>query len=79
HLVIVANLREQFIDAVMNKPVRNFNNALNYAATSEFIVRRRYLMDSLRKQGVFVADSVPHLLHVDLINEYLALKRRGQI
>ncbi|HEY9052398.1 MAG TPA: DUF58 domain-containing protein [Gammaproteobacteria bacterium] len=79
HLVIVANLREQFLDNIIQQPVHNFDTALSFAAANEFIYRRHRLLETLRKQGVFVADSLPHLLHIDLINEYLALKRRGQI
>lgn len=79
HLVMVANLREQFLDDMEHKPIHNFESALDFAATFEFNLRRHRLLESLRKQGVFVADALPHLLHIDLINEYLALKRRGQI
>ncbi|MDH5572184.1 MAG: DUF58 domain-containing protein [Gammaproteobacteria bacterium] len=79
HLVIVANLREKFLDENIKKEVHSFESALNYSGTLSFIIKRNQLLGVLRKQGVFIADSVPHLLHINLINEYLALKRRGQI
>ncbi len=79
HLVIVANLREQFLDDNLQQPITDFKSALAYAGTSEFLGKRHRLLETLRKQGVFIADALPHRLHVDLINEYLALKRRGQI
>lgn len=79
HLVIVANLRERFLDDHLQKTVDDFSSALNFAATSEFTSKRHRLLETLRKQGVFIADALPHQLHVKLINEYMALKRRGQI
>lgn len=79
HLVIVANLREQFLDKNISKPVESFESALNFAATSEYLDKRHRLLKVLRNKGVFIADTLPHLLHVDLINEYLSLKRLGKI
>lgn len=79
HLIIIANIRENFLDENISHQVKNFNSALNYAGTTEYINKRYRLLETLRKQGIFIADTLPHLLHVDLINEYLSLKRRGKI
>ena len=79
HLIIIANLREKFLDENILRPVDNFDSALNFAGTSEYVNKRHRLLEQLRNQGVFIADTLPHLLHVDLINEYLSLKRRGKI
>lgn len=79
HLIIIANLREQFLDKNISQPVMNFSSALNYAGTNEYVNRRHRLLKRLRAQGVFIADTLPHLLHIDLINEYLSLKRLGKI
>lgn len=79
HKVIVANLREFFLDNNLKQPVYNFESALNYAGTVEFISKRHRMLEKLRKHGAIIADSLPHLLHINLINEYLALKRRGGI
>lgn len=79
HLVIIANLRELFLDENLRPQVHSLESALNYAGTIEFISKRHRLLDTLKKQGVIIVDSTPHLLHINLINEYLALKRRGVI
>jgi uncharacterized protein (DUF58 family) len=79
HLVIIANLRENFLDKNIQKSVNSFDSALNFAATSEYINKRHHLLETLRKRGVHIVDSLPDLLHINLINEYLSLKRRGQI
>ena len=78
-MIIIANLREKFLDENVSRPVDNFDSALNFAGTSEYVNKRHRLLERLRNQGVFIADTLPHLLHVDLINEYLSLKRRGKI
>jgi uncharacterized protein (DUF58 family) len=79
HVVIVANLRESFLDDTLSHPVHNFSSALSYAGTIEYLSSRQRMLKMLRKQGVIVADALPHLLHISLINEYLMLKRRGAI
>jgi uncharacterized protein (DUF58 family) len=79
HRVIVASLRENFLDETLSRAVHNFDSALSYAGTLDYLGRRSRMLKRLRKQGVVVADALPHLLHIDLINEYLSLKRRGAI
>lgn len=79
HLIIIANIREQFLDKNILQPVENFDSALNFSGTNEYITKRHRLLERLRNQGIFIADTLPHLLHIDLINEYLSLKRRGKI
>jgi uncharacterized protein (DUF58 family) len=79
HLIIVANLREPFLQDMLHQDVSHFDSALSYSGAVDFVSKRHRLLEGLRKQGVLIADALPQQLHVSLINEYLALKRRGQI
>lgn len=79
HLIIVANLREPFLQGMLQQDISHFESALNYSGAVDFVNKRHRLLEGLRKQGVLIADALPQQLHVSLINEYLALKRRGQI
>lgn len=79
HLVLVASLRETFLDDAINEPVQDFRDGLIYSQTMEILTMRRRLLETLRAQGVVVTDSIPQQLHVRLVNEYWALKRSGRI
>ena len=79
HAVIVASLRESFLDENLTRPIEDFEQALNYAGTIEYTSFRKRMLQRIRKCGVTVTDSLPRHLHIELINEYLAMKRRGVI
>ena len=79
HLVLVASLRETFLDDAISDPVGDFRDGLVYTQTMEILMMRRRLLETLRAQGVVVTDSVPQQLHIRLVNEYWMLKRSGRI
>ena len=79
HLVVVASLREKFLDETLNRPVDNFNAAIDYAATTEFMQLRQKTLATLKGQGVVVVDTLPETLHVHLVDEYLRLKRSNRL
>jgi uncharacterized protein (DUF58 family) len=79
HLIIVANLKEPFLQDMLQQDISHFESALHYAGAVDFVSKRHRLLEELRKQGVLIVDALPQQLHVSLINEYLALKRRGKI
>nr|WP_228378140.1 DUF58 domain-containing protein [Teredinibacter turnerae] len=78
HLVMVANLRDSFLDKYQRYPVATFDDALTYCGLTEFSQRRREVLVRLQGMGVIVTDSLPHTLHMDLVTEYLRLKRSGR-
>ncbi len=79
HLVLVASLRENFLDDAVDQPVSDFESSLVYCQASEMLAARNRLLEQLRAKGVIVTDSVPQHLHIQLVNEYWALKRSGRI
>jgi len=79
HLVLVASLRENFLDQAIDEPVQDFESSLVYCEASQMLSARNVLLEQLRGQGVIVTDSVPQKLHIHLVNEYWALKRSGRI
>jgi uncharacterized protein (DUF58 family) len=79
HLVIVASLREKFLDTTINEPVTDFNTALTFTATTEFTHQRNQTLSTLKSQGVIVLDTLPELLHIHLVDEYLRLKRSNRL
>ena len=79
HLVLVASLRENFLDDAVDNEVDDFESSLVYCQASEMLTNRKKLLDQLRAKGTIVTDSVPQRLHINLVNEYWALKRSGRI
>lgn len=79
HLVMVASIREQFLDDTVAKPVNNFESALQYSGVVQFIDHRKRVLDRLTEQGVVITDSLARTFHIDLANQYLNLKRSGRI
>jgi len=79
HLVMVASLREQFLDNAMTTPVENFESALRYSGVQQLLQQRKRVLDTLVDRGVVITDSLARHLHIDLTNQYLNLKRSGRI
>lgn len=79
HLVMVASLRENFLDEVIEESVSDFDSSLLYCETTEILAMRKRLLDRVRSSGVIVADSIPQQLPIQLVNQYWALKRSGRI
>lgn len=79
HRVLIANLRETFLDEVVDKKVANFTDAMTYCGSLQYLQQRQHLLKKLLSTGVVVVDSTPQQLHINLVKEYLALKRSGRI
>lgn len=77
HLVLLANLRETSLDAVLREPVIDLDGALTYAAAVDYRRERRRQLAALRAQGVVVLDVAPAELPVALVNRYWDMKRSG--
>lgn len=77
HVVMVANLRESALDAVLNTPVDGFDQALRYAGTLNYMQQREKVQALLKAQGLYLIDSLPQALTPQLINSYFAIKRAG--
>jgi uncharacterized protein (DUF58 family) len=79
HVVMVASLRENFLDQTLAQDVVNFNDALRYCGVVQFVQQRHLLLQRLRAAGVVMVDATPQRLHMNLVNEYLKMKRSGRL
>ena len=77
HVVMVANLRESVLDRILGTPVDNFNQALRYAGTLDYMYQRDKVQTLLKAKGLYVIDSLPQQLTPQLINGYFEIKRAG--
>lgn len=79
HLVLVANLRENAIDKLLEKPLDSLERAIDVAATHRFQQFRRASLERLEQQSINLLDVRPESLNVALINAYLAIKRGAEL
>jgi uncharacterized protein (DUF58 family) len=79
HLVLVANLREESIEAALRKRVRSFDDALRAFGAWQHLQERARVQEGLRRRGVYALDAEPSRLHAQLVNSYLGIKRSGAL
>ena len=77
HLVVVASLREQALDAALDTEVRELDDALLVGATARYMLERARAHDVLRSHHVPVLDVTGDRLPGAVVQEYLSIKRRG--
>ena len=77
HLVCVASLREQVLDAVLDEDVASLDAAIDAGAVARYLAQRAAAHDALRQHGVMTLDVAPADLPGALVERYLAVKRDG--
>jgi uncharacterized protein (DUF58 family) len=79
HLVLLASMREQALDDVLDNPVTNYNEAIVNSATQHYLQYRKKTFDTLKQAKVISLDVPPQALSVNLINHYLDIKGSGML
>ncbi len=79
HLVIVADLREELLDQVIEQPVRDLDSSLRFHGTQAYLETRGRNHDKLHHQGAFTLDLLARQLPIALVNEYLMVKASGRL
>ncbi len=79
HLVCVASLREDVLDSRLRQPVRTFDDALDVAATAQYVEQRARAHAMLRGSGADVLDVTCAELPGALVGHYLAMKRAARL
>lgn len=79
HLVVVANLRESFLNDTLNQTVHDFDTAQKFHAVNEYLVNRRKSLESLRLQGAVTLDLEAPQLPIALVNNYHMIKASGSL
>ncbi len=78
HMVMIASLRDRYFDEKITQPVENLNSALAYCAIVDYLKKQTIALAKLKQSGIITADSPPSLLHLNLVQEYLRLKKSGR-
>lgn len=79
HLVLLASLQESSINDMINRDVRGFDSALDYAAAQHYLNYRREAHQKIERQGILAFDVEPDKLPINIVNRYLDIKGSGQL
>ena len=79
HLVVVADLREESLDAALRAPIAGRTQALRFHSVQAYLADRRRQHERLQHLGARVLDLLPAQLPVALVNQYFAIKRDGSL
>jgi len=79
HLVLFASLRERALDETAAAPVQDFEAALTHGAAIEYRLRRDAAFRRLKQGNIVCVDVPPQRLALALVNQYLDVKRSGQL
>ena len=77
HLVLIASLKEDFIGHSLQEGVSSFSEALIYSGAIEVLHQEKWLANQLARRNVHLLNTTPQRLYVDLVNQYMAIKRSG--
>jgi uncharacterized protein (DUF58 family) len=79
HRVLIASLREEVLDRLRQEPVQQFEQALAYCGTLDYLNARADLHERLAAHDVPVLDARPGELGPELVSNYLAWKKAGAL
>ncbi len=77
HRVLIASLREEVLDTLRTTPVQDYQTALTYCGTLDYLNARNNLHERLAAHNVPVLDARPGELGPELVSRYLAWKKAG--
>ena len=77
HLVMIANIREEILDQLEQRPVTNLDEAISYAGVQQYLSSRREVQKKLTAAGVYTLDCTAKELAVRVANSYLEIKGAG--
>lgn len=79
HLVLVADMREQVLDACLEQSVIDHEQALAFHVVQGLREAREQVHQEMRHQGAMVVDILPQQLPLALVNEYFDVKRSARL
>jgi uncharacterized protein (DUF58 family) len=77
HRVLLVSLREEVLDTLRHTQVADYESALAYCGSVDYLNARASLHERLAANGVPVLDALPSELGPELVSQYLAWKKAG--
>jgi len=79
HLVLLAALKDPFLDRAVASPLRIQRDGFRQAAAIDLLRDRREVLETIRRHGGLVLDAQPDDLTPRLLNRYLEVVLRGML
>jgi uncharacterized protein (DUF58 family) len=76
HLVVFVTLRDRSLEAVAGERPQSLGRLYRSVVASDFVRERDLVLRRLARLGVYTLDAPPEAVSTDLLNRYLAIKRR---
>lgn len=77
HRLLITSLREEVLDRLRQQPVQNYQDAIGYCGTLDYLQARDALHERLQAHNLPVLDARPGELGPQLVSQYLAWKKAG--
>lgn len=79
HLVLLASMREKSIDNILHSEIHNYDDAIKYAATNQYLASRTKMHGKIEQSGALFMDVNPDQLAINIVNRYLEIKTSGRL
>jgi uncharacterized protein (DUF58 family) len=79
HLVLFIALRDRALDATAVAEPRDLRGLARSVLASDFVAEREVVLQRLQRLGVLCIDAEPERLGTEMVNRYLAIKRREML
>jgi uncharacterized protein (DUF58 family) len=79
HLVLFIALRDRALDSTAVAEPRDLHGLARSVLASDFVAEREVVLQRLQRLGVLCIDAEPGQLGTEMVNRYLAIKRREML
>lgn len=79
HLVVLADLREDVLDATQMESINDLDAALKFLSVNNYLTAREYQHRKMKYNGVFTLNLLAGQLPAALVNQYLMIKASGKL
>jgi uncharacterized protein (DUF58 family) len=79
HLVLFIALRDKALDSTAAAEPRDLRGLARSVLASDFVAEREVVLQRLQRLGVLCIDAEPEQLGTEMVNRYLAIKRREML
>ena len=79
HAVLFVTLKDRDLETMVDAAPGSFHMVAQAVVAQDFLHERALVFERLRRLGVFCLDADVASLSADLVNRYLAIKRRGAL
>jgi len=79
HIVVVADLRENILDDILDTPISGFREAIRYEALLHYLGERKSLLQEMKHAGIHTLDVNANQLPAAIVNTYLEIKSAGTL